>query len=113
MNESQLAKQWIKRLKTDLVQAGAKPVIFRHVTMYSSGIPDYSVTVGPVTVWLEFKKWPRGKISSRQQAVLNRLPYGFVVFVGHLELEKVQLSTILPILLTGMVRPTEQESPGL
>ena len=54
MNESQLARDFMKDLRKLLPK---NAVIFRHVTLYASGIPDYSVTCNGKTLWLEFKSW--------------------------------------------------------
>jgi len=62
MNKHDWATKFMKELTRELESRCNHGVItFRHHKMWSSYVPDYSVTVRGKTVWLEFKLWKDGK----------------------------------------------------
>jgi hypothetical protein len=79
MNEIQLSKKFMNRIKSALPP---EAVIFRHVEHFTRGVPDYSVTVGSRTAWIEFKLHGVGKFSKIQTKHIKMMGNLFLVFLG-------------------------------
>jgi len=78
-NESQLAKKFMNKLKEKIPSA----VIFRHCERYTRGVPDYSVTLGKKTAWIEFKMHGAGQFSPMQIKHIMAMGNLFVVLLGN------------------------------
>lgn len=61
MKETQLSSRLTKSLRAAMPGC----VVFKHTDMYTSGIPDTSVTWMKRTVWLEVKIARKGRIEGR------------------------------------------------
>jgi hypothetical protein len=94
VNESQLATKFMKRLKSALPP---KAVIFRHVDQFTRGVPDYSVTLGDKTVWIEFKA-EGGKLSPIQERNARLMSNLWIVWLDGYFAEENGFENILSFL---------------
>ena len=99
--ETEQSKKFIKDLEATLNRKGGSRVyhglvVFKHTEQFTSGVPDYSVTLDGKTVWIEFKA-EKGVVRSMQERNLKRMVNGFLVrFDGS---EHEQFCKILDFLL--------------
>lgn len=98
--------QWTARLLNKLRKhpSLAQAVVWKHMNMYSRGIPDFSVTIGARTHWYEVKL-QTNKLTEIQQYYVDRIgPQGaFVIVVAH----DGKAATITPLVALGWMGMNE------
>jgi hypothetical protein len=67
-NETQIVRDFLPKLRRKIPEA----TIFKHNDYYTSGIPDFSVTVQDLTTWFEVKVFPNSP-TKLQAFFLQRL----------------------------------------
>jgi Holliday junction resolvase len=80
--EATIKKTLVKKIRETIPGA----VVFRHEDQFTHGIPDISVTVGDITLWIEVKianPSLKKKKLKLQTEMIRRLKGVFVIFTPH------------------------------